>query len=433
MNILLEDVAPCRKRMKIEIPANRVNDELEQITTDFQKQAKVQGFRPGKTPKAIIEKKFAPEIESELRRSFVPKIFWEAVKTKKLKVVSYPRIEDLHYQKGMSLSFATVVDLAPEFPLPDYKAIKIQKAEPEPITDKGIDEVLEMMTSRFADYKDIEGREVKEDDFVIIDYSATIDGKPLIELAEHAKDLGERKNFWLWIKPDSFLPEFCPQMIGAKIGDTKEIQVIFPKDFDVEPLREKQAVYSVKVHSIRERVMPEINDEFTKKNFEMTVEELKKKIRADLENRQQREQNRAYTRQIIDQLNTMANFDLPESLVRQQTQRLVNDIVMENQHRGISQDMIEENKEKILSSASANAKEHVKIGFILTRIAEEEKIEVTEDELNLEINIMAHRMQMPVKKFAEEINKRGSLYEIEEQILQRKTMEFLLKIALPGK
>lgn len=428
MNIVLEDIAPCRKRLKIEVPAKQVSEELEKITQDFQNHAKIPGFRPGKAPKAMIEKRFSGEIETELKRSFVPRSFREAVRSKKLRVVSQPMIEDLHFQKGMSLSFSTVVDLAPEFPLPDYKSIRVSKTEIDPVTDTNVNEMLEAMTSRFADYRAIDGRDVQEGDFVVMDYTASdADGKPLKDMLPSAQDLAERKNFWLWIKSDSFLPDFAMQLVGAKADETREVKITFPEDFGIAELKDKKAVYSVHVREIKERILPEVNDEFTKKNFQCTVEELKQKIRSDLETRRKHEVERKNIRDIVDQLIKMTNFDLPESLVQQQTQRLIQDIVLENQHRGISEEILKENKEKIFSSASTNAKEHVKVGFILNRIAETEKIEVTADELNLELNILAHRYQMKPQKLVEEIQKAGSLGEIEENILNRKTMEFLVK------
>jgi trigger factor len=148
MNIAVEDIAPCRKRLKIEIPANRVTEELDRVTTGFQKEARIPGFRAGKAPKGMVEKRFAKEIEEELKRVLVPQAYRDAVKSKSLRVVSAPQIEDLSYQKGLSLSFSTVVELAPEFPLPDYKSIQVAKESPTEVTDADIQEVVDQMLNR---------------------------------------------------------------------------------------------------------------------------------------------------------------------------------------------------------------------------------------------------------------------------------------------
>ncbi|MFH1067301.1 MAG: trigger factor [bacterium] len=429
MNISLEDMAPCRKRIKIEVPAKQVEEELGKVTEDFRQYAKIPGFRPGKTPKAVVEKRFAKEIEDELKKTLVPRVFREAVQQKKLKVITQPQVEDLHFQRGMSLSFSAVVDLAPEFPLPDYKSIRAQTKEFEAVADADVERVVESMSARFADYRLIEGRPAQEGDFVVIDYAATSDGKPLKEIAASVPDLCERKNFWLWLKPDAFLPNFVSQLVGANAGETREVKISFPDDFGRDELKGKQAVYSVSVKEIKERILPNIDDEFTQKHFQMAAEEFRKTIRGDLENQRKSELRSKQVKEVLDQLNKMANFDLPAALVQHQTRRLVHDIVMENQQRGVSEEALQEHKEKIFSSAQETAVEHVKTGFLLDRIAETEKIEVTADDLNLEINMLAHRHQIPAAKLVAKIRKENALPDLEEQILRRKTVDFLWKTA----
>ena len=428
MNVILEEMGPCRKRLKIEVPADRVGSEVEKITKEFGKQARIPGFRKGKAPKAMIEKRFGREIEDELKRALVPRVFDEAVRDKKLKLAGRPHVEDLRYQSGMSLSFSAVVDLVPDFSLPDYKSIKIEKVESKPIDDADVDKVLEATARRFADYKTVGGRDVvQEGDFAVMDYSAEVEAKPLKEALPSVPDLGERKNFWLLIKPGAFLPGFADQLIGAKTGEPRDVSVTFPDDFGYEELRGKTGVYHVTVGEIKEQILPEINDEFTQKHFQLAAGELRKNIRADLESRQAREIEGEHIRRILEELKKSANFDLPESLVRRETQRVVNDIVMENQRRGISEKELEENKDKIFASAGESAREHVKVGILLERIAEAEKIEVTEKDLNIELHILAHRFQMKPEKLAKEIQRDGRLGEVEEQILHRKTVAFLVK------
>jgi trigger factor len=430
MNIAVEDIAPCRKRLKIEIPANRVTEELDRVTTGFQKEARIPGFRAGKAPKGMVEKRFAKEIEEELKRVLVPQAYRDAVKSKSLRVVSAPQIEDLNYQKGLSLSFSTVVELAPEFPLPDYKSIQVAKESPAEVTDADIQEVVDQMLGQFADYKTVEGRDLQEGDFAIVDYTGHVGGQPIAEAVKDAGSLAAAKGFWLWIKPDTFIPGFAAAMIGAKAGETRTIEVTFPEDFGHGDLKGKQTSYTVSVHEIKERILPELNDAFAQEHFKSDVPELRENIRKDIVRQREQEIRSRQTGQILDALRAMAKFDLPDSLVQEETRRLVYDIVQENQARGIPQERLEEKKSEIFANAKSGAEDRVKLGFLLARIAEAEKIEVSRDELGREIALMAARYQTTPQKVLEQLQENQALGRIEEQILNRKTVEFLLQNAI---
>ncbi|MFQ3671305.1 MAG: trigger factor [Verrucomicrobiia bacterium] len=166
MNIVIEDIAPCRKRLKIEVPANRVAAERLEIAKEFQKWAKVQGFRPGKAPLPLVEKKYGKEIDEELKRALVPKAYREAVKEKRLRVVSVEGMEDLHVEPGISMSFSALVDLEPEFVLPNYKGLVVPKVETG-VESAEVDRVLENVREQRASYRAVEGRPVALGDFVV--------------------------------------------------------------------------------------------------------------------------------------------------------------------------------------------------------------------------------------------------------------------------
>lgn len=430
MNVVLEDITPCSKRLKVEVPANRVNEEFDRVTNEFQKIARIPGFRPGKAPVKMVESRYAKEIEDELKRTFVPKVFREATSSRSLNVVSTQGIEELHVEKGQSMSFSTIIETAPDFPVPDYKSIKIEKQDGEPITDERVDEIVDRMKSQFADYKNVEpARPIQEGDFVVVDYSGTCEGKPLTDFTKGVGSLAESKGFWLRVQDDAFLPGFALQLVGSNAGDSREIKITFPEDFPKSDLQNKEAAYSVKINEIKTQVLPELTEEFCQEQFKMSVEDLRKQIRTDLETQQESETKRKNVREVLDKLKAISEFDLPDSLVKQETQRLVYDIVQENQMRGVSEDVMEENKSQILTSASENARDRVKMNFILNKIAENEKIDVSEEEFSAELQMAASRYQMTVEKLLERLQKNNSLHEIEQQILNRKTVEFLLQSA----
>lgn len=429
MNIAIEEVSACRRRLRIEVPASDVDAELNKITDEFQKLAQIKGFRAGKAPRAVVEKKYSKDIEEEVKKKIVPQAYREALKTKNLKVISAPQVEELQFQRGVSLSFSTIVDLAPEFSLPEYKGIKIKKADTE-VTDEDVNKVINNILDQNADYKNVEGRPVSEKDFAIISYEGTVDGKAISELVPDVPNLNKQEKFWLLIQDGIFLPDFGKQLIGSNVGDSKTVTIKFADDFPQEPLRGKEASYQVKIDELKEKVLPTFDDSIAEKVAKTTAEELKKRIRENIVRDKEQRGKSEQIKQILDQLKEATNFELPESAVQNQTQRAVYDIVRENQMRGIPPEMLEQHKGDIFAAAQTSAKEQVKIGFILSHIADAEKIEVKTDEILEIIHSYAQQEKVPVQKMVKQLQENNGIDQIEDEIRNRKTVDFLLQSAI---
>ncbi|NJK91636.1 MAG: trigger factor [Blastochloris sp.] len=429
MNIAIEEVSACRRRLRIEVPAQDVDAELKKITDEFQKLAQIKGFRAGKAPRAVVEKKFSKDIEEEVKRKIVPQAYREALKTKKLNVVSAPQVEELKFQRGISLSFSTLIDLAPEFSLPEYKGLKIKRSETA-VTDEDMDRVINNILEQNADYQTVTQRPVAEKDFAIISYEGSIDGKPVSEFVPDLPNLHQQEKFWLLIQEGIFLPGFGQQLIGAQPGDKRSVNVTFPDDFPQEVLRGKQAVYQVSVEELKEKILPSFDDAMAEKVAKTSAEELKSRIRENIARQKEQQGRSEEVKQIIDQLKAAVNFELPESTVLNQTQRAVYNIVRENQMRGIPADMLEQHKNDIFSAAQTSAKDQVKVGFILSKISEAEKIEVKTDEILEVIHSYAQQENVPVQKMVKQLQENNGLEQIEEEIRNRKTIDFLLQSAI---
>jgi trigger factor len=429
MNIAIEEVSACRRRLRIEVPASDVDAELNKITDEFQKLAQIKGFRAGKAPRAVVEKKYKQDIEEEVKKKIVPQAYREALKTKKLKVISSPQVEELTFQRGVSLSFSTLIDLAPEFSLPEYKGLKIKKADTE-VSDEDVDKVINNILDQNADYKNVEGRSVAEKDFAIISYEGTVDGKPISELVPDVPNLNKQEKFWLLIQDGIFLPDFGKQLIGSNAGDSKTVTVKFADDFPQEPLRGKEAVYQVKIEELKEKILPAYDDTIAEKVAKTTAEELKKRIRENIGKDKEQRGRSEQVKQILDQLKEATTFELPESAVQSQTQRAVYDIVRENQMRGIPPEMLEQHKGDIFAAAQTSAKEQVKIGFILSQIADAEKIEVQTDEILEIVHGYAQQEKVPVQKMVKQLQENNGIDQIEDEIRNRKTVDFLLQSAI---
>ena len=252
------------------------------------------------------------------------------------------------------------------------------------------------------------------------------DGKPIGELAPDAKTLGEHKDFWLLISSDSFLPGFCDQLIGAQVGEKKQVLVNFPADFAVKPLASKKATYFVDVTGLKEKKLPAVTDEFAKKLGVDSADKLKAEVRKGMTAEREAQVHSEMRKQVVDHLLGKVEFELPESLVAQETRSIVYDLVRENSQRGVGKDVLESKKEEIFGFASQSAKERLRSSFILGAIAEAEKITVEEAEMEQRIAAMAARYRMPVDKLKAQLDEKGGLGEVEEQLLVGKTLDFLI-------
>jgi len=428
MNITVEDVAPCKKRLKIEVPANRVQEAYDRVATDFQKEARIPGFRPGHAPRAVVLKKYHKDIESEAQRTLVPEAYQEAVAAKKLRVVSSPEIEDLKYQPGLSLSFSTVVELVPEFKLPAYKGLVLKKQEAD-VKDEEIDKTLESLADQRATFDDATERPLAMEDFAVISYTGKLDGQPLADVAPEAKNLAHNPQFWLWMRPEGFMPKFAEQCVGMKKSETRTVEVEFPADFPQAALAGKKVQYDVELKEIKVKKAPAIDDAFAQEVAKMNLADLKTRVRENLEQEKKTQADRAARSEIVQKLISGIEFELPPSAVEEETHATVYDIVAENQSRGIPGHVLEEKKDEIFTNAARSARESVKFKFISAQIAENEKIEVTTEQIGQHLAFLAQREGITLEKMVEKVRKNNAFGVVRQQLLRQAVLDFLLKEA----
>jgi trigger factor len=423
VNITVENLAPCKKLLRVEVDAPAVDEAFETITKDFQKQAALPGFRPGKAPRALVLKKYEADIKDEVKRKLIGDSYRKALEEKKISVIGYPDIEEIQFGRGQALQFAATVETAPEFQLPEYKGLTA-KREAKSVTPADVDRALEMLAKQHVKFEPAT-HELKMGDVAVVNYTGTCDGKPVTETAPTAKGLTEQKNFWVDAAPDSFIPGFADQLIGAKAGDKRTVTVDFPADFVTKQLAGKKGVYEVEVVEVKEKVLPAMDDELAKKYGAENMVKLREGVQRDLENELKYSQERAVRGQIIRALLTATNFDLPETAVAHETRNVVYDLVRENTQRGVARDLIEKQKDEIYSAAAQSAKERVKLAFLIQRIAEKEGIQVSQDEVLHRVQSLAAAYQIPLEKFLKDLQKRNGVPELYDQIAHEKVLAFL--------
>jgi trigger factor len=430
MNIVVEKQPKCVATLRVEIPAEKVSGERERIVAGYASQAKIPGFRPGKAPRKVIEKRYEKEIGEELRDRLMQEGCDEALRKESLKVLDFGVPESSEFQADGSFAFQTKILLAPDFQLPEYKGITV-KVPSASVPDAEVDKQLEGLRERFADFNTVEGRAVQDKDFAVIDFTSSVEGKPLEEfLGKPAGYLGGREGFWVRIDEDSFLPGFAGQLVGLNAGEAKDVTVTIPDDFPLSDLRGKEVTFAVTLKEIKEAVLPELDNEFAAKLAPgKTLDEIKSLIRGNMEAERQRGIDDQKVQQIIEHFNSKVEFEIPEGILAAETQNQAAAIAQQNFRAGVSQEEVEAKHEEILATAGEQAQSNIKTNFILQEIAHAEKLVVTDQELVQHLVSLAQARKVQPKKFIKDIQRSGRLSGIRNSMLVGKAIDFVVEHA----
>jgi trigger factor len=431
MNIRLEKKEKCLAALSVEVPAEKVTEERNKVLKGFVTQARIPGFRPGKAPLSVIEKAHSSDITQEVESRLIQNSFQEALKENNdLKVLSVKNPKNVTHQADGSFTFEAEIITAPEISLPEYKGLEIEVPKSE-ITDEAVDQNLEQLRQRFADYEDITDRATELGDLAIIDYTATIDGKPLEEVGgEQAKSLASNEGYWIRIEDEAFFPGFTDALIGSKPNDDKEITITLPDDFPIESIRGMEAVFAVTVTGLKNESLPELDDEFAGKiEAGKSLDDIKALIRDDLDLRQKRQLEEIKINSVLAKLNELTDFDVPEEFLQSETQGQADAMVSEGLEAGMSEDEVEERKAGLFEEAQVRAKNSLKTNFLLTEIGEKEKLKVENSEVLQRVTVMAKQAKKPVKGYMKELQKNGQLGNIRQNMIFSKAIDFLVEHA----
>jgi trigger factor len=430
MNIVVEKQPKCVATLRVEIPAEKVQGEREQLVRSYAGKARVPGFRPGKAPLAVIEKRFAKDITEELHGRLVNEAFDAALKQENLKVLDFGNPENITDQADGGISFATKLTLAPEFQLPEYKGVTVT-VPPHAVPDEDLQAQLKSLQERFADFKEIEGRAAAMGDFAVIDYSSTVDGKPTDEfLGKPAGYLSGREGFWVRLDEKAFLPGFAAQLAGMNPGDSREITLTMPEDFPVADLRNREMVFSVTVKELKEAELPALNDELAEKLAPgKTLAEITDIIRENMQHERKRRIADMKVNQIVAHFNSQVDFELPEELVTQETQSQADAMVSRGVQAGMSEQEIASQQAEIFASAGQQALTNLRTNFLLQEIARAEEIVVSDAELVNHLAQVAQSRKIAPKKLIKDMQRAGRLPSIRSSILIGKAIDFLVEHA----
>ncbi len=426
MNVEVENLPNCIASLHIELPPDLVTKQRNEVIQGFRRAARIPGFRPGKAPNNVVEAKFRKEIQAELTKKLVTETTREAIREKGLKVLSISDVDGVEFTPEKSMRFTATLITAPEFELPDYKGIEVKLPAAE-VTDQELEKSLENIRERHATFSDLEGRALELQDFAVIDYATTLDGHPLLEVEPKApKILGGGVDFWIKLDENTFLKGFSDQLVETQIGETREFTLRVPDDYPVAELAARTLDFKVTLKAIKSMQLPELTDELADQVEKgLTLEKLKETLKVQLAAEKERRVETMKQNQVIEYLASHVECELPQSYVKDETRRILSEIVQHNQMRGISDDLLRENQKDIISAASRNARDRLKANFILTKIAEKEQIEVKPQELRERVQMLANQYRVKYEKMVSDLEEKKAIGQVREEVLIGKVLDFL--------
>jgi trigger factor len=414
------DATTCRRELDLEIPAEEVSKSTEKVAKDFAKIARVPGFRPGKAPISLIKRRFAEEIKSEVLQNLVPETVEKAVAEQKLAPISQPQVDKLEFNEGQPVKFRASFDVLPEFALSNYKSLQIEMPEMT-VTDQDLNKALAEMQQRAAAFAPVEGRAVENDDFVQVKLHGTPEG---------GGDPLQADSVLCHVGAEETMEPFNEHLRGANIGDHKDFYVNYPADYPDAKLGGKLFHYSVDVLGIKTKKLPELNDEFAKDVSDATsLDELKSKIRESLEHERDHRQKDLEREKIIEQLVKLHDFPVPDSLVEHQMDVRLERVVRSLAQQGVDPRAVNVDWVSLRRRQEDRAKDDVKAELIIDRIATEEKIDVTDEEVDHELEHMAGHSGESAEAIHARLTKQGALDRMKAKLRSDKTIDWLAQNA----
>jgi len=415
-------VEGCKHALEISVPVQEVESETARVTANVQKRAKLQGFRPGKAPASMIRKYYAGDIRQKVLEELIPKHLQKQFEAENLNVVGTPAISDVYLHEGEPLRFKATFEVLPEVPVQGYKELRADKPEIT-VTDEEVEKALENVREQHATFTSVEGRPLADGDFA----QASFDGH-----AKNEEDAADAKpvhmdEVLIEIGGKNTVPEFTENLRGASAGDERTFDVTYAPDAAENRLAGKTFTYTVKILAIKTKDMPELNDDFAKELGEFTsLDQVRKQIRENMEAERRHTAERESKDKLVAELVKRNEFQVPEAMVDRQI-----DLRLERGLRALAaqgmkmEDMKKMDLPRLRAGQREQAVQDVKSALLLERIADEEKIEVSEDEVNREISALAAQAKQTPEAVRARLTEDGGLDRIRNRIRSEKTLDFL--------
>ncbi len=422
MNIEIEEIGPCKKLLKVEVPKEKIEAEWQKQLGEVSKMANLPGFRKGKAPRKLLERKFSDRIMDDVKRAVVSDSYQQAVEENKLSPIGDPDVGDIDLKLGEPLEFEITLEVLPAFELGEYKGMQL-KSRSASVTDADVDKALETLCRQKAQLAVVKSGKVKDGDSIICDCEVSVSGEAVwtdeeLEVMVSGQQVA-----------DIDVPGLKDDLVGAKSGDKVSIDVELGDRFSVEQHRNKSAKMEISIKEIKRPERPKIDDELAKQFGYDSLGELKEFMSKRLEMEKKRMVEGEMQEQISSKLIEMADFDLPEDMIKHHTNERLYKYRLDLLNKGTQQEEIEKNMEDLRNASEESVVRDFKMSMVLERIAEKERIFVTEDDVNRRISEMAGMYGLGPSDMKKQLEKMNSMSNLRHQLREGKTLNLLMKEA----
>jgi trigger factor len=422
MKVSVEEINSIKKKMSVEVAEEQVIKEVDSFYRELSQKAKIKGFRPGKVPRNILERHFKDYVKTEVIQKLIQESYPQALSEAKLHPVSNPLIDPGEMEGGKPFQYAATIEIKPEVKLEGYIGLKIE-GKKEGVKDEEVEERLKNLQNIHAQLKTVsDPRPVQPGDFVILDYEASMENKPL--------DEGKATDFTVEVGSGRFIPDLEEKLVGLKPDEEKEVEVSFPDDYGYKKWAGKTLSFHVKIKEVKEKILPILDDEFAKDlGGYSSLEDLRLKLREEIEKEKKLILERQFKDQMVEQLLQANSFEVPESLVEEQTRTLVSDTKMRLATQGVDFKNLGLSEEKLQGDYREMAQKQVRTFLILEKIADQEGITVTDGEAEDRVREISERIHQKFDVVKRYYEKNGLIPEVKAGIMSEKILDFLLEKA----
>ena len=421
MKVTVEELAPCKKKIHVEVSKEEVEAKFQELYQELKQKAQLPGFRPGRAPLTLLKARFGGYVRDQVLEKLLPETYEKALEEAKVKPALEPKVTQVELEEGKEFTMVMEVETEPEFELDHrYTDLKVDEKSYTP-SEEEVEGFLERMREQKANLSDREDGVAREGDLVVIDYQVELDGEPV----EGKK--GEGMSLILGRKET--IPGFEEGILGRKVGETFSVEVEFPEDHYDKDLAGKRGVFVVTLKEVKERQLPELDDDFARSMGFDTLEDLRESVRKDLQAEYDRKAREEMVEQIKEQLLERYQFPLPPSPVEEKAAKRLDDEKFQYRLKGVDPDKADIDWEEKRKEIEKEVEREVRFSFILSKIAKAENIQVGEDELREEVEKVAQRLQRPLEEVADLMYRSGRLQGLSLDMLHERVLDFLLEKA----
>lgn len=422
MDIKIEKLGAVQSKLTLTIDAETVKKEMDKVYKQIRREAQVPGFRPGKAPMSMLKRKYGDYAEGEVKNNLIGPELAKAIDENQLRLAGTPELEKNDIEEDGSLTVVAVLETHPEVELKKYKGLEISREKAQ-VLPAAVESRLNGMRESTATVVDITDRDTAQDgDLAKIDFTGTINGKPF--------EGGAAKDHMLTLGAKQFIPGFEEEVFGMKVGESKDIALTMPADYWQKDLAGKDVVFAVTLHALQSKELPELDDEFAKDTGEAeTIEELKQKTHDQILKQEETRTERQARKELIDKLVELHPIEVPQSIVKQQIEYSVKRMKMQMQMFGMSVPDDPAADDRLRERYADEAKQEVQASFILAAIAKAENVELSDEDVEIEMQRIADEQGHPVAEISAYYQKEGLMGGLRERLTEDKVTDFLFAAA----